>query len=86
MAWVLIFGGIAVVGLITVVSYGIWLAHKASDVMSEVAVLSDRTGQLLDLVGQIEAPPRERESVSSSIVSAASSSDLNPPADPPPAT
>ena len=32
----MIFVGIAVAGLIMVISYVIWLAHKAADVMSEV--------------------------------------------------
>ena len=50
MMWVMIFGGIAVAGLIMVISYVIWLAHKASDVMSEVVVLGDRAGQLMELV------------------------------------
>ena len=28
------------------IAYAVWLAHKAADVMSEVQVLADRTGQL----------------------------------------
>ncbi len=56
--WVLIFGGIAVAGLIMLVSYGIWLAHKASDVMSELHVLSERSGQFLELAAQIQVPDR----------------------------
>ena len=39
-----------------VVAYGVWLAHKAADVMSEVRVLADRAGQLAELAGQIEVP------------------------------
>ena len=58
MIWVVIFAGIAVAGLIMVVSYVIWLAHKASDVMSEVGVLGDRAGQLMELVSQIDVPER----------------------------
>ena len=58
MMWVMIFGGIAVAGLIMVISYVIWLAHKASDVMSEVGVLGDRAGQLMELLSQIEVPER----------------------------
>jgi hypothetical protein len=54
--WVAVFGGIALVGLIMLISYGVWLAHKASDVMSEVAVLADRADQLADLLSQIQAP------------------------------
>jgi len=56
MMWVMIFGGIAVAGLIMVISYVIWLAHKASDVMSEVVVLGDRAGQLMELVSQVRVP------------------------------
>ena len=58
MTWVMIFAGIALAGLIMVVSYVMWLAHKASDVMSEVGVLGDRAGQLTDLVSQIHVPER----------------------------
>ena len=57
MIWVLVFGCIAVAGLAMVVSYAVWLLHKASDVMSEVRVLFDRGDQLATLVGQIEVPP-----------------------------
>ena len=58
MTWVMIFAGIALAGLIMVVSYVMWLAHKASDVMSEVGVLGDRAGQLMELVSQIDVPER----------------------------
>ena len=58
MIWVVIFCGIAAAGLIMVVSYGIWLAHKASDVFSEVVVLGDRAGQLMELLSQIQVPER----------------------------
>jgi hypothetical protein len=54
--WVLIFGGIALAGLVMVISYGVWLAHKAADVMSEVGVLADRAEQLFDLLAQIQPP------------------------------
>jgi hypothetical protein len=59
--WVLVFGGIALAGLIMLISYGVWLAHKAADVMSEVAVLADRTDQLAALLSQIQPPPRSAE-------------------------
>jgi hypothetical protein len=54
--WVFIFAGIALAGLVMVVSYAVWLIHKAADVMGEVRVLVDRGGQLTDLIGQIEIP------------------------------
>jgi hypothetical protein len=61
MIWVVIFAGIAVAGLIMLVCYVIWLAHKSSDVMSEVQVLGDRAGQLMDLASQIQVPERRFE-------------------------
>jgi hypothetical protein len=54
--WVFIFAGIALAGLVMVVSYAVWLIHKAADVMGEVRVLVDRGGQLTDLIGQIQVP------------------------------
>ena len=57
MIWVLVFGGIALAGLIMLISYGVWLAHKAADVMSEVVVLADRADQLAGLLSQIQPPP-----------------------------
>jgi hypothetical protein len=59
--WVLVFGGIALVGLIMLISYGVWLAHKAADVMSEISVLGDRADQLADLLSQIQSPPHRAE-------------------------
>lgn len=56
MTWVWVFVGIAVVGLIVIVSYVIWLAHKAADVIGELTVLGDRAAQLAELLGQIELP------------------------------
>jgi hypothetical protein len=54
--WVYVFGGIAVAGLIMVVAYAIWLAHKASDVLAELKVLGQRTGRFAELAGQINVP------------------------------
>ena len=54
MFWVLIFGGIALAGLIMTVSYGIWLWHKASDLFSELEMLGTRAGELADLLAQIQ--------------------------------
>jgi hypothetical protein len=54
--WVAVFVGIALAGLVMIIAYGVWLAHKAADVMSEVAVLADRADQLADLVAQIRPP------------------------------
>jgi hypothetical protein len=54
--WVLIFGGIALAGLVMLVAYAIWLAHKASDVFAELRVVARRGGQLADIAAQIEIP------------------------------
>lgn len=56
MMWVLIFAGIALAGLVTVVAYAIWLAHKASDLFSELQMLATRAEELADLVSQVQLP------------------------------
>ena len=56
MLWVIIFAAIAVAGLVMVVCYAVWLAHKGADLWSEVVVLTDRAGQLAELMGQIQPP------------------------------
>ena len=58
MVWVLVFGGLALAGLVMLVCYAVWLIHKASDVMSEVRVLLSRGDQLAALLGEIEVPQR----------------------------
>lgn len=54
MIWVLVFGGIALGGLIMVISYAVWLWHKASDLFSELEMLGKRAEELADLVAQIQ--------------------------------
>ncbi len=56
MLWVFVFGGIALVGLVMLVAYAVWLMHKASDLMSEFGQLGARAGELADLVAQIQPP------------------------------
>jgi hypothetical protein len=56
MVWVIVFGGIALAGVVMLISYAVWLAHKASDVWSEVDMLADRANELAQLVGQIQVP------------------------------
>ena len=56
MVWMLIFGGIALAGAITVVSYAVWLAHKASDLFSELQMLGKRAEELATLVSQVQLP------------------------------
>lgn len=58
MVWVIVFLGIALAGLVMVICYAVWLAHKASDVWSEVSMLTDRGDELAQLVGQIRVPER----------------------------
>ena len=54
--WVFVFGGIALAGLVMLVCYAVWLAHKTADVWSELTVLGDRTAKMADLLSQIEIP------------------------------
>ena len=56
MLWVIVFAAVAVAGLVMLVCYAVWLAHKAADVLSEVGVLADRGAQLGELMGQIHVP------------------------------
>ncbi len=57
MIWVVVFGAIALAGLVVIVSYGVWLAHRVADVASELAVLGAQAGQLGELLAQVEVPP-----------------------------
>jgi hypothetical protein len=54
VTWVFVFGGIALAGLLMLVAYAVWLAHKASDVFGELKVLGARSEQLVELVSQIK--------------------------------
>lgn len=54
MVWVLVFGGIALAGLIMVISYGVWLWHKASDLFSELEMVAKRGEELAELLGRIQ--------------------------------
>jgi len=56
MMWVLIFFGIALIGAITVASYAVWMAHKASDLFSELQMLGTRAEELAALVSQVQLP------------------------------
>jgi len=59
MLWILLFLALALAGLVTLISYAVWLAHKTADVLSEVAMLGDQAGRLADLLGQIRLPGDE---------------------------
>jgi hypothetical protein len=56
VVWFFVFGGIALVGLGMLVGYAIWLAHKTSDVFSELSMLGERAGELMALAAQIGVP------------------------------
>ncbi len=60
MLWVVVMVVIAVLGLLMVIGYARWLWHKASDLMSEVAVVTDRLGQLGTLLAQIQPSETRR--------------------------
>lgn len=61
MIWVYIFGGIALAGVVSVVSYAVWLAHKASDLFSEVRMLGQRAEEAGELLNRIQLPAGPRE-------------------------
>lgn len=58
MVWVLVFGAIALLALVGLVCWLVWLAHKTADVLAEVQVLGERAGQLAELVGEVRVPER----------------------------
>ena len=58
MIWVIVFVGIALAGLVMLICYAVWLAHKAADVWSEVDMLAVRATEFADLVGRIQVPER----------------------------
>ncbi|MGB7962991.1 MAG: hypothetical protein WCF12_08570 [Propionicimonas sp.] len=62
MVWVVVFFLIALGGLIMVVSYAVWLWHKASDLFSEIEMLGVRVEELGDLLAKIQVPAVEGRS------------------------
>lgn len=54
MNWVLLFGLIALGGLLMVLGYAIWLWHKASDLFSELEMLGKRVEELAELLAAIQ--------------------------------
>ncbi len=56
MVWVLVFGAIALAGAVMVVAYGVWLAHKAADLFSELEMLGTRAGELAAVLEQLQLP------------------------------
>jgi hypothetical protein len=51
--WVIVFCGLAVAGLITLLCYGIWLAHKMSDLLAELRMLAHTGEQLAELASAV---------------------------------
>lgn len=56
MVWVFVFGAIALAGLVMLISYAVWLAHKAADLYSEIEMLGTRATELAALLESIELP------------------------------
>ena len=53
MIWVLVFAGLALLGLVGLVTYAVWLWHKAGDVLSEVEMVGRQAEEILSLIDAI---------------------------------
>ncbi len=56
MLWFLVFGVIALGGLVMVVCFGVSLWRKSQALLDEVGALLERADQLLGLLDQVEVP------------------------------
>jgi hypothetical protein len=56
VVWVIVFAGIGLAGVIMLISYAVWLAHKTSDVFNELEMLAVRADELAQLASQIRIP------------------------------
>jgi hypothetical protein len=56
--WLIVFCALAVAGLVTVLCYGIWLAHKLSDLLAELRMLAQTGERLAELASEITFPQR----------------------------
>jgi hypothetical protein len=45
VVWVIVFGSIGLAGAIMLICYAVWLGHKASDLFSELEMLSRRADE-----------------------------------------
>lgn len=54
VVWAWIFVGIALGGIVMLVSYAIWLWHKASDLMFEMNRLTEQAEEMATLLSQID--------------------------------
>ncbi|MEA5154540.1 hypothetical protein [Raineyella sp.] len=57
MIWVLVFVGIAVLGLVGLVAYAVWMWHKAQDLLSEVEMVGRQAEEILSLVDGLAPLP-----------------------------
>ncbi|MFV0428501.1 MAG: hypothetical protein ACK5KO_03595 [Arachnia sp.] len=58
MVWVAAFVGIGLAGLVMVIAYAVWLAHKLSDLFSELEMLGTRAQEAADLLNRLQLPQR----------------------------
>lgn len=65
MPWPWIFIGIAVGGLVMLVCFAVWLAHKASDLFAELRVVAERAGQGAELLSHIRIPDGNEQALTS---------------------
>jgi hypothetical protein len=54
--WVVVFLVLALAGLVMLVSYAVWLAHKTADVLSELGMLGKYGGRLGEMLAEIRVP------------------------------
>lgn len=59
MIWVLVVVGIAVLGLVGLVAYAIWMWHKIEDLFSEVEMVGRQAEEILSLVDDLAPFPAE---------------------------
>lgn len=60
MLWFVVFGAIALGGLVMVICFGISLWRKSQALLDEVGGLLERADQVLGLLDQIELPGGDR--------------------------
>lgn len=68
MVWVLVFGLIALGGLIMVISYAVWLWHKASDLFSELEMLGVRAEELSEILAAVGTSAPSGDQMQSGVV------------------
>ncbi|WOP18346.1 hypothetical protein [Raineyella sp. LH-20] len=53
MIWVLVVVGVAVLGLIGLASYAVWMWHKIQDLLSEVDMVGRQAEEILSLIDEV---------------------------------